>query len=166
GRPQPKAGVTATYTVDRDGNTILVPVRPDNASMLTTRAQILDGDIAYLRVYSFFTAQSDNSSRDYYREYIRDLDKEIETLKAAKPAGWLLDMRNNPGGNEGLAAYLTGRFGLQGTFVENRGRGDKAASLPASGKSVTDGKPVAVLINEQSASAAEMVAAVLQDGGI
>jgi carboxyl-terminal processing protease len=123
---------------------------------------LLQGDIAYLRVYSFFTLPGGDGTR----EYLQELDKQIDMLRAAKPAGWLLDMRNNRGGSEGLAAYLATRLGLEGPLVENRERGGKTTLIPSVGRNITDGKPVAIVIDGGSASAAEIVAASLQDSHV
>jgi len=158
----PREGVPLAYRVIRGDREVDITVTPEQGRQATVRSRMLPEGVAYLRVYSFFAAAQADSVRDY----MRDLDAQMETLHKANPAGWVIDMRNNPGGNEYLAAYLSMRLGLTGQLVENRGREGANSNISANGKPLNDGRPVALLINESSASASEMVASALQDARI
>jgi carboxyl-terminal processing protease len=157
-----REGVPITYKVLRGEEQAEVRIMPEQGRQATVRSRMLPEGVAYLRVYSFFAPAQPDSVRDY----MRDLDAQMEALQRANPAGWVVDMRNNPGGNEYLAAYLSMRLGLTGNLVENRGREGNATYVKADGKPLNDGRPIAVIINESSASAAEMVASALQDARI
>jgi len=156
-----REGTPLSYRVLRGERDVEVTLMPEQGKQATIRSRMLPGGIAYLRIYSFFAPSQPDSVRDYMRE----LDAQMEALHKANPSGWVIDMRNNPGGNEFLAAYLSMRMGLTGQLVENRGR-DSNSNVSANGKPLNDGRPVAVLINESSASASEMVASALQDARI
>jgi C-terminal peptidase prc len=156
-----REGVRITYRVMRGDREVDVSILPETAKQPTIRTRMLPDGVAYLRVYSFFAP----SQQDAVRDYMRDLDAQMEALQRQNPSGWVIDLRNNPGGNEFLAAYLSMRMGLTGPLVENRGR-ESTSHVQANGRTLNEGRPVAVLINESSASAAEMVACALQDARI
>lgn len=89
---------------------------------------------------------------------------EIKKLSANKPRGWILDMRNNPGGLLDQAVEVAGAFMEPGEIVSAKGRdGAVLASYSTSAHDLLSGAPLVVLINGGSASAAEIVAGALQD---
>jgi carboxyl-terminal processing protease len=157
-----REGVPITYKVLRGDRDVEVRIMPEQGKQPTVRSHMLPSGVAYLRVYSFFAP----AQQDSVRAYMRELDAQMEALQRTNPAGWVVDMRNNPGGNEYLAAYLSMRLGLTGNLVENRGREGPPSTIKADGKPLNDGRPVALIINESSASAAEMVASAFQDARI
>lgn len=78
--------------------------------------------------------------------------------------GVVLDLRNNPGGLLNSAIEVTDAFLDQGDIVSVRGRDlDRTQNYTATEGDLTEGKPIAVLINGGSASASEIVAGALQD---
>ena len=80
----------------------------------------------------------------------------------AKLKGYMIDLRNDPGGLLEQAIGVSDAFLDQGTIVITKGREEMARS-DASPGDITDGKKLVVLINGGSASAAEIVAGALQD---
>lgn len=97
------------------------------------------------------------------RNCTEDVKKEIEKLKEKKVAGIILDLRNNSGGTLSDAVNISGLFVPQGPIVQVKGRDMDARILndPIAGV-VYDGSLV-VMVNILSASAAEILAAALQD---
>ena len=95
------------------------------------------------------------------------IKKEIKKLKKESTApivGYVLDLRNNPGGLLDQAIAVSDLFLSGGEIVSVRGRGGKDHQrFQASKEDVTDGKPIVVLINGASASASEIVAGALKD---
>jgi carboxyl-terminal processing protease len=88
----------------------------------------------------------------------------IKTKLGTKLAGFVIDLRNNPGGLLDQAISVSDAFLEKGEIVSTRGRDPNDASrVHATAGDVTDGKPVVVLINGGSASASEIVAGALQD---
>lgn len=95
------------------------------------------------------------------------LDKAITEIKGKlgdSLQGWVLDLRNNPGGLLDQAISVSDTFLEGGEIVSTRGRNsDDNKHYPATAGDTADGKPIAVLINAGSASAAEIVSGALQD---
>jgi carboxyl-terminal processing protease len=94
-----------------------------------------------------------------------ELDDAIKDLTAQSIKGVILDMRNNPGGLLQESVQVTGRFLQGGTvLIENNKNGEKSFDAPASPVGIYD-LPMIVIINQGTASAAELVAGALQDRG-
>ena len=114
-----------------------------------------DGDVGYVRLTAFNEETTSGLDRA-----IRDLRKQIGPgLK-----GYVLDLRNNPGGLLDQAVSVASDFVPSGEIVSTRGRHpEDTTRYNANGHDETDGKPVVVLINGGTASASEIVAGALQD---
>ncbi len=96
------------------------------------------------------------------------LKKSIEELENSEtpPIGYVLDLRNNPGGLLNESVTVSDVFLEQGEIVSIRGREKKDVQVFSAKKGdMINGKPLIVLINEGSASASEIVAGALQDHG-
>ncbi len=112
-------------------------------------------DIGYIRMSSF-TEQSDIG----LQKAITELDKKA----AGKLKGYILDLRNNPGGLLLQAVSVSDAFLEKGEVVSTRGRNAEDVERHTAQKGdLTGGKPVVILINGGSASASEIVAGALQD---
>lgn len=114
------------------------------------------GDIAYIRITAFNEQTQPG------------LDKALEEAEqkiGSKLEGYVIDLRNNPGGLLEQAVSVSGTFLEAGKeVVSTRSRHkDEDQSFPAKGGDKAHGKPIAVLINGGSASASEIVAGALQD---
>jgi carboxyl-terminal processing protease len=116
----------------------------------------LEGDtVGYIRMSSF-TEQSDVGMI----KAIAELDKKAN----GKLKGYILDLRNNPGGLLLQAVSVSDAFLEQGEVVSTRGRDPEDVERHNAQKGdLTGGKPLVVLINGGSASASEIVAGALQD---
>src|SRR6185295_6985530 len=80
--------------------------------------------------------------------------------------GYILDLRNNPGGLLDQAISTSDLFLDSGRIVSTHGRHpDSHKFYEATGNDITDAKPIVALIDGNTASAAEIVAAALQDHG-
>jgi carboxyl-terminal processing protease len=112
-------------------------------------------DIGYIRMSSF-TEQSDVGMA----KAIADLDKKA----GGKLKGYILDLRNNPGGLLIQAVSVSDAFLEKGEVVSTRGRNPEDVERHNAQKGdLTNGKPLVILINGGSASASEIVAGALQD---
>ena len=116
----------------------------------------LEGDVIYAKV-STFNEQTHSS-----------LVKQVDALKKQlgdKPAkGYIIDMRNNPGGLLDQAISVSDDFLEKGAIVLTKGRNlEETQRANARPGDITDGKQIVVLINGGSASASEIVAGALQD---
>ncbi len=156
-RMRGKIGSTLHLTVKskKGGALREVDLVREEISVESVRGQLMDGGIAYLRIKAF----QDGT----HKEFLRELGR----LRAKTPdlSGVILDLRNNPGGLVREAAALADEFLTRGNIYSTRHRGRTLSVMNASrGGALTRG-PVVVLINEFSASAAELVAGALRDSG-
>ena len=103
---------------------------------------------------------------DFGATTTKELHNAIKDLEKKKVAGYVLDLRNNPGGYLTAAVEVSDVFLDGGEVVSTRGKEkndiDRMFAKPGD---MTNGKPVVVLINHGSASASEIVAGALQDNG-
>lgn len=113
------------------------------------------GDVGYLRISTF-----NENTTDMLKKEI----KEIQKRHDGKPAGYVLDLRNNPGGLLDQAVSVSDVFLDKGEIVSIRPRrSEEIQRFSAQKGDLTNGAPIVVLINEGSASASEIVAGALQD---
>ena len=114
------------------------------------------GDIGYIRITRF-----NEQTTDGLKKAISSISKEIPQDKLA---GYVIDLRNNPGGLLDQAVSVSSAFMNRGEVVSTRGRtAEETQRFSARGGDMTKGKPLVVLINGGSASASEIVAGALRD---
>jgi carboxyl-terminal processing protease len=115
----------------------------------------LEGDIIYVKVSTFNEQTHSN------------LVKQVETLKKSlgRPVrGFVIDLRNNPGGLLDQAINVSDAFLDKGAIVLTKGRLlEETQRANARAGDIAEGKPIVVLVNGGSASASEIVAGALQD---
>ncbi|HNB29245.1 MAG TPA: S41 family peptidase, partial [Alphaproteobacteria bacterium] len=137
--------------------------KADPFALAITRAHVVpetvnyrrEGDVAYFRIYSFNSETADSLKRA-----VSDAEQEI----GPRLKGLVIDLRGNPGGLLNQSVAVSNLFLTGGRVVSTHGRHpDSHQFFEASGDDITDGKPIAVLVDGNSASAAEIVAAALQD---
>jgi carboxyl-terminal processing protease len=143
--------------------TIQRGTEPTTRQMTLTRAHVVpetvtyrrEGDVAYIRIYSFNLETADSLRRE-----ISNAQAEI----GRKLRGYVLDLRGDPGGLLDQAVAVSDMFLDSGHIVSTHGRHpDSHQYFEATEGDITDGKPIVVLVNGGSASASEIVAAALQD---
>jgi carboxyl-terminal processing protease len=116
-----------------------------------------EGNIGYIRITQFI---SEKTASDV-EAAIRDLKRQIGP---ANVKGYIIDLRNNPGGLLDQSVSVADDFLNGGEVVSTRGRHPSDTQrYNAHGGDIADGKPITVLINEGTASASEIVAGALQD---
>ena len=137
-------------------NPIEVTLVRDNIRVRSVRARVEDGDIGYIRITTFNEQTTEGLKRE-----IASLTKQIGEDKLK---GFILDLRNNPGGLLEEAVTVSDAFLERGEIVSTRGRNaEETQRRVAHSGDLTKGKKVIVLINGGSASASEIVAGALQD---
>lgn len=112
-----------------------------------------DKDVAYIKINSF------NLKTD------EEVRAAIVQAKKDKAAGILLDLRNNPGGLLDSVVSVTAQFIDGGVVVKTKGRYEQANQIYYAESGVANILPVVALVNEGSASAAEILAGALKDCG-
>lgn len=148
-----------------EGTTVTLGIRRNGAEELQyfdiTRAKIdvpnieselLEGNLGYIRLYSFTEPAAD------------DLRNAITTLAGQGADGFILDLRDNPGGLLSSSVDVSSLFISDGVIVRVEDRTGTIEEHRATGSVVTDA-PLVVLINGNSASASEIVGGALQDYG-
>jgi carboxyl-terminal processing protease len=151
------------------GSKVTVAVQRANAAKLLVMT--LTREVIKTRPVSF-RAEGDNVGYIRVTEFneltTHELTDAIKNLRTKIPAdqmkGYVLDLRNNPGGLLDQAVRVVNTFVSRGEIVSTRGRNsDEDERFFAKPSDLTDGKPLIVLINGGSASASEIVAGALQD---
>ena len=116
-----------------------------------------DEDIGYIRITSF-SEQTNSGLRDRVEKIRKDTGDKLK--------GFVLDLRNNPGGLLDQAVAVSDAFLERGEIVSTRGRtAENGQRFHAKAGDLANGLPIVVLINGGSASASEIVAGALQDHG-
>ena len=153
-----KINTPITLTIVRDGKDPFdVKLVRDEIRVKSVKTSIegQDKDIGYIRISSF-TEQT--------QEGLEAAVASIKKDTGAKLKGYIIDLRNNPGGLLDQAISVSDTFLDRGEVVSTRGRhAEETQRFNAQRGDLTDGKPVVVLINGGSASASEIVAGALQD---
>ena len=148
-----KVGSKIKLTVSREENqTLQIEITRAVIQLKAVKARV-ENNIGYIRVSSF------NQKVD------TQIVKAIKDFKSKESViGYILDLRNNPGGLLDQAVSVTDIFLNKGEIVSTRGRFEREGSRYNSvKKDLTEGLPIVVLINQGSASASEIVAGALQD---
>ena len=151
-------GSEIIITVVREGEAepFDVSIIRDTIKLTAVRSRV-EGETVVLRLTTF-SDQTFPSMRDQLAEKVEELGG-MDNVN-----GFVLDLRNNPGGLLTQAVRVSDAFLDSGEIVSTRGRepqdGDRFNAQPGD---LADGKPIVVLINGGSASASEIVAGALQD---
>src|SRR3954452_13612580 len=136
-------------------NPIEVTLVRDNIRVRSVRARVESDDIAFIRIGTFNEQTTEGLKRE-----INNLSGQI----GDKLKGFIIDLRNNPGGLLEEAVTVSDAFLERGEIVSTRGRNaEETQRRAAHAGDLTKGKPVIVLVNGGSASASEIVAGALQD---
>ncbi|MDR0967858.1 MAG: S41 family peptidase [Rickettsiales bacterium] len=153
---RPGTRVKLTIVSDTGGEPKTLTLKRDVIKVESIKSDVKGDDkkIGYIRI------------SDFGAKTARDLEKAIKKLEKQKVIGYVLDVRNNPGGYLTAAIDVSDAFLDDGEIVSTRGRDSENYDRAyAKDGDLTNGKPIVVLINHGSASASEIVAGALQDNG-
>lgn len=159
-------GTIVKLTVKRtDGSTKVIAIKRDKIEIEETyaRSAIIkspDGPIGYIYLPEFYADFNHTSGRNCST----DVAAEVKKLKDAGVTGIILDLRSNGGGSLGDVVDMAGLFTGKGPVVQVKSNHAAPTVLPAQ---PSDGTlytgPLAIMVNEGSASASEILAAAMQD---
>src|SRR5919205_1947948 len=128
----------------------------DTIRIRPVRARNEGGDVGYLRITQF--------NEQTYENLKAAIEKLSAEIGQDKLKGYVIDLRNNPGGLLDQAIMVSDAFLERGEIVSTRGRNaEETQRFNARSGDRTKGKPIIVMINGGSASASEIVAGALQD---
>jgi carboxyl-terminal processing protease len=145
-------------TVMRKGSDkpLEITLSRDVIRVRSVRSETLGDDVGYIRMTQF-----NEQTTDGLKKAITDIGAKISKDKLK---GYVLDLRNNPGGLLDQAISVSDAFLEKGEIVSTRGRNaEETQRFSARPGDLTDHKPLIVLVNGGSASASEIVAGALQD---
>ncbi len=151
-------GTKIKLTIMRKGQDKPVEVSITRAriQVRSVRSRPEGEDVGYIRISQFNEQTTDGLKRAF-----ADIAAKIPNEKLK---GYVLDLRNNPGGLLDQAISVSDAFLEKGEIVSTRGRNaDETQRFSARSGDLTKGKPIIILINGGSASASEIVAGALQD---
>ena len=150
-----EVGTTVTLTILRGDAQFDVTLERAQIPLPTVVHRSIDETIGYIRIVRF----NANTTRD--------VERAVEALHSrpqARYEGFILDLRDNPGGLLSQALSVSDRFLDRGEIVSTRGRTTPSTRRYFAKKGdVLNGAPLVLLVNAGSASAAEIVAGALQD---
>lgn len=147
------AGTSVRLTVTRTGSAqpLEFEVARANISVPSTDSRMIDGDIAYVRLYTFGQSSSD------------ELRSALSDLMAQDPSGLILDLRGNGGGFLSTAIEVASEFIPDGVIMTEHFGDGRIQTYEADRGGLATDIPMVVLIDGGSASASEIVAGAIQD---
>lgn len=142
-------------TIRRDGQAPFEVSLTRAVIKIQTVKYKLQDNVGYIRI-SQFVESTDTNLKKAIEQLRKDANGNLQ--------GYVIDLRNNPGGLLDQAVAVASDFLDKGEIVSTRSRRpEDTQRFNAHGKDLTDGLPLVVLINDGSASASEIVAGALQD---
>ncbi|AKG23292.1 carboxyl-terminal processing protease CtpC [Calothrix sp. 336/3] len=148
-----EAGTKVTLTILRNGKAkdyIITRAEIEIHPVEFSQRQTPAGNVGYIRLKQF----SANAAKE--------MQGAIKNLEQKKVVGYVLDLRNNPGGLLFSSVDIARMWMSKGTIVSTIDRRGEVDREVASGKSLTD-KPLVVIVDKGSASASEILSGALQD---
>lgn len=149
------AGTQVKIEIDRNGSKMTFTITREQITLDTVLLEAGDTDIpaslGYVAIYQF----TDSTSAEF--------DSMITETMNADPQGLILDLRDNPGGYVDSAVEILGYFFDSGKTVAILQMGNEQYLEKSPGEGSLKDLPVAVLVNENTASAAEIVAGALRE---
>jgi carboxyl-terminal processing protease len=144
------AGTTVNVTIRRDGEELKKPLKRQQIQIPIVNGRMFEGHVGYIELSSF--------SSEADEQFVTLLND----LKKNNMRGLILDLRNNPGGLLETAGNVAAEFIKEGVLIHTKDRNgvdDPVRIINGSSVNV----PVVLLVNEDSASASEVLAGALQD---
>ena len=159
-----KKGTEVRLTVRKvDGSILVIPIVRDVVVLEETYAKSLilnsGKKIGYIKLPSFYA----DFNKQGGRRCANDMKKEVLKLKAEGIDGLIIDVRNNGGGSLQDVVEIAGMFIPKGPIVQVKSRGQNADVLEDKDPQVIYDGPLAIMVNNISASASEILAAAMQD---
>lgn len=145
-------GTDVKITVLRDGEELELTATRDTIEVKTVSYEMKENQIGYIRVSEF-----DTVTYDQFKEALDDLEKQ-------GMQGLIVDLRNNPGGSLDTVTNMLCLLLPEGTIVSTKDKNGKTDEITCDG-TYEFKKPMAVLVNQYSASASEIFSGAVQDYG-
>lgn len=137
------------------GTVVTIMVAPGRVAEPPLETRVLPGDIGYLRIYRFQAGP----------RQVELMRQAIEEFEGQSVRGWVLDLRGNPGGSGGTLLDLMSLFVQSGPLFGDITRGQPLQMATATGNALPVQRPLVILTNRGSASAADIMPGALQARG-
>ena len=144
-----KQGTTVELTLNRDGKELNLKVKREEIVSKSIQSKILEDDIGYIQITSF--------NENTYKEFKSALDK----IKEEGIKGLVLDVRDNGGGLLTICQEIADELIGEGTIVYTKDNKGNTEYLKSDKDKL--GLPIAILTNENSASASEILTGAIID---
>ena len=130
----------------------------EDVSVLSTYGEIMDSNYCYIKIDVF------NNNTEIEINDLLSNECAITNANKQQIQGFVIDVRNNPGGTLEAAVAVSDLFLNEGVIVSARGRNNKLIfTYSANQDDIAGGLPMAIIVNKKSASAAEIFASAMQD---
>ena len=146
-------GTTVDLLIERDGELFEVTVTRGIIQIPSVRGEILEENVAYVRVSRFGNNTSD------------ELEDLLDSLLAEEPAGLVLDLRGNPGGGLTTAVNVADLFLGNGLVLLERFGDGREIQYDADTLGPAEDIPLVILVDQGSASASEVLAGAIRERG-
>jgi carboxyl-terminal processing protease len=149
------AGTAVELTIRREGlvDPLVVSIVREKIALPSVESEMLDGEIGYVRLYTFAGPTGD------------DLRRDLQSLMREDPIGLVLDLRGNGGGFLTTAVEVASQFIARGTLLTERFGDGREQVYEAQPGGLATEIPLVVLVDGGTASASEIVAGAIQDHG-
>ena len=144
-----ETGTTVEIDADRDGEAMHFTVERSEITLPTVQSGMLEDGIGYIHIYSF-----GKHTADEFRD-------QLASLKITGARKLVIDLRMNPGGLLDSVVAIANQILTKGTVVSYHTKGGRSEDYTIQG--IETPMPMAVLIDKNSASAAEILAGAVQD---
>lgn len=154
GKVRGPEGSTVTLTMRRDEALIEFTIIRAKIMVATVEYQKLENEIGYIKL------------RDFNEQALDQVKQAIGALGGESLSGLILDLRGNPGGLLSTAIDISSLFLEEGTVLVEDFGNEREQTYTANGEYIGYYVPLTILVDENSASASELVAGALQDQGL
>lgn len=144
-------GETLSMVVDRDGKTLNFSLAPTQFTQKYVEYKILPDNVGYVSIYQFGL-----NSVEELREALTELEK-------ANVKGYVFDVRNDPGGELESVCSMVDMLVAKGETIITIEAKNSTETKKSKEEPIVSGKPIAVVVNGSTASAAEMFSSALRD---
>lgn len=143
-------GTSVTLTILRDKKVLTKQIVREEIKIKTVKYEILDNNVAYIRILSFISSDTANEFRK-------------ALIATGKADAIIVDVRGNFGGLLSNAVYISNMFIRDGTIVSTVDRNGDKKDIDADRYDYVNGRPFVILVDESSASASEIFSGAMKD---
>lgn len=150
-------GTELNLKIERNNDEFDIIVVREKLEYNSVKSQMLDDKIGYLRILSFNNSSDDENSKDTYDEFLEKLDE----LKKSGMSELIIDLRNNPGGSLDVVKNIADELLPKGIITYTEDKDLKRIEYKSDENELN--MPMVVIVNENSASASEVLTGALKD---